>query len=370
MKINSNIQAQITNSVLKTNESKYSSSTERLSSGYKINHASDSPAGMAISNKMHAQIRSLSKAADNAKNAVNVVQTADGALNEVQDMLQRMNELSIKAANGTMSESDREAVQEEIDSLMKEINRVAADTDYNTQNLLGGEQSMKGYNLTDGSTIKVSNYDVDFPTGKYQLTVNGDDTELKIYNESTESYEAVPGLKKITVEEDEDGDGGKITAVLNDGSDILFSYKAADEGTTAEFDVTGIGGMKIQVGTSAGKEIQVVIPKMDTVSMGIDKVDVRTKEGALKAIDYVDKAIAYVSKSRSQLGAYQNRLEATVASLDESIENLTESYSTIKDIDMAEEMVNYTTLQVLTQAGTSMLAQANEQPQQALQLLQ
>lgn len=374
MKINSNIQAQIANNVLKTNESKYSQSTERMSSGYKLNHASDSPAGMAISNKMNAQIKSLNKARDNARNAVNVTQTADGALNEVHEMLQRMNQLTIKAANGVMSDLDREQVQEEIDALLKEINRISEDVEYNTQNLLGGEQEMKGYNLTEGSTIKVLNYDVDFPTGKYQLTVDGDSTKLQIWDEATEAYKDVPNLKEIQLvdilDADENVVGGKARAVLKDGSDIMFKFNPEDVGKMAEFDITGIGGMKIQVGTSAGKEIQVVIPKMDTENMGIDKLDVRTADKATRAIDLVSAAIDYVSKSRSQIGAYQNRLESTLDSLDENIENLTESYSTIKDVDMAEEMVNYTTLQVLVQAGTSMLAQANEQPQQALQLLQ
>jgi len=390
MKINSNIQAQITNSVLKSNESKYSKSTEKLSSGYKLNRASDSPAGMAISNKMHAQIRSLNRAKDNAKNAVNAVQTSDGALNEVQEMLQRMNQLAVKAANGTMSgtdtkseedelqgkKTDREIIQEEIEELKKEINRVAADTEYNTQNLLGGAQEMKGYNVTDGSTIKVMNYDPDFPSGIYQLTVNGETAELKIKDDSTTpaTYKDVQDLKSLLVDQEFDDDGnligGKVRATLGNGCDILFSYKGADDGSTAEIDVTGIGGMKIQVGTSSGKEIRVVIPKMDTENMGIDKLDVRTADKATKAIDQVGYAIDYVSRARSKLGAYQNRLESTVDSLDENIENLTESYSTIKDVDMAEEMVNYTTLQVLVQAGTSMLTQANEQPQQALQLLQ
>ena len=217
MKINSNIQAQITNSVLKANEARYAASTEKMSSGYKLNHASDSPAGMAITNKMNAQIRSLNKARDNAKNAANVVQTADGALNEVTEMLQRMNQLSIKAANGTMSDSDRDAVQEEIDALIKEINRVAADTEYNTQNLLGGEQAMKGYNVTEtDSTMKVMYYDGDFPAGKYQLTLDGDDTTIQVWDEKTSAYVDVPNIRSITVEDEEkaeivgvdtDGDG-------------------------------------------------------------------------------------------------------------------------------------------------------------------
>ena len=155
-----------------------------------------------------------------------------------------------------------------------------------------------------------------------------------------------------------------------DGSKISVTYDEADHSSAVKVDLTGIGGMKIQVGTSTGQEIQVVIPKMDPKSLGIDEIDMRTQDGAKEALDALKGAIEYVSAARSELGAYQNRLESTVTSLAETVENLEGNYSTIKDIDMAEEMVDYTKLQVLVQAGTSMLSQANEQPQQALQLLQ
>ena len=157
---------------------------------------------------------------------------------------------------------------------------------------------------------------------------------------------------------------------MEDGSKLVVSYTDSLHPDDVEVNVTGIGGMKIQVGTKTGQEIQVVIPKMDTNALGIDDMDMRTQEGAQSSLDDIKKAIEYVSNARSGLGAYQNRLESTVTSLAETVENLENSYSTVKDVDMAEEMVDYTKLQVLVQAGTSMLAQANEQPQQALQLLQ
>ena len=369
MKINSNIQALVAQNVLRTNEEKNSASTERLSSGFKINHAKDSPAGMAISNRMNAQIKSLYKAKDNASNAVNVVQTADGALTEVHNMLQRMNELGVKASTGTLTSSDREAIQKEVDALRKEIDRVASDTEYNTQNLLGGEQQMKGYVTNTAGTasidgVKVVDYDVDFPMGKYALDLTDiDNPSVKILEGGTEK--PVKGLDSVKAED------GRCTVTLTDGSKLVVSYdKDNPPAQKVHVDVTGIGGMKIQVGTKSGQEIQVVIPKMDSVTMGIDDIDMRTEEGARKSLEDIKKAIEYVSSSRSGLGAYQNRLESTIASLAETVENLEGSYSTVKDVDMAEEMVDYTKLQVLVQAGTSMLAQANEQPQQALQLLQ
>ena len=354
MKINSNMQALIAQNVLRTNEEKHSSSTERLSSGFKINHAKDTPAGMAISNRMNSQIRSLYKAKDNANNAVNVVQTADGALTEVHNMLQRMNELGVKASTGTLTQADREAIQKEVSALRKEINRVAKDTEYNTQNLLGGEQQMKGY-TSNPSKVKVTEYDVDFPKGTYEI-IPGNPAKIEKDGE--------PIKAKVEIGKD------RCTATLPDGSKFAVSYKDEADIAGVTIDLTGIGGMKIQVGAATGQEIQVVIPKMDPVSMGIDDIDMRTEEGARKSLEDIKKAIEYVSSARSGLGAYQNRLESTVASLAETTENLENSYSTIKDVDMAEEMVDYTKLQVLVQAGTSMLAQANEQPQQALQLLQ
>lgn len=363
MKINSNIQALLANHVLKTNEEKNAASTEKLSSGFKINHAKDSPAGMAVANRMNAQIRSLNKAKDNSSNAVNVVQTADGALTEVHSMLQRMNELAVKASTGTLTASDRDAIQEEVSALSKEINRIASDTEYNTQNLLGGEQEMKGYvNTTAGTDphVKVIGYDPDFPAGEYEIKYTTSGTG-EVTAQLTKDGKDIPTECK----------DGRTVSTLPDGSQIVFKYDDSVNTTeTLKVDVTGIGGMKIQVGSASGREIQVVIPKMDTETMGIDEIDLRTAEGARDALEKIKGAIEYTSKSRSTLGAYQNRLESTVAALAETIENLESSYSTLKDVDMAEEMVEYTKLQVLVQAGTSMLAQANEQPQQALTLLQ
>ena len=363
MKINSNIQALITNSVLKSNEEKNAASTEKLSSGYKINHAKDSPAGMAITNKMNAQIKSLMKAKDNSSNAVNAVQMADGALNEVHDMLQRMNELAVKASTGTLTTGDREAIQDEAAELVKEIDRIAKDTEYNTQNLLGGEQSMKGYLTVAGGTdpnAKVISYDPDFTPGQYTLKYTGSGENIKA-TLKTSKGEEIPTVCK----------DGKTVATLRDGSELVIGYDDnVLTNTDINVDVTGIGGMKIQVGSSTGKEIRVVIPNMDAQALGIDDIDMTDEQSALLSIDAITDAIEITSKARSKLGAYQNRLESTVDALAENIESMENSYSTIKDVDMAEEMVEYTKLQVLVQAGTSMLTQANEQPQQALQLLQ
>lgn len=360
MKINSNIQAQIASSVLKANETKYSKSTEKLSSGYRINHAEDAPAGMAITNRMHAQIASLNKATQNASNGISVIQTAEGALSEVQNMLQRMNELAVKGANGTNTEADRDAIQKEINQLSAEIERIASDTEYNTQNLLGGDQALKGYTSEKSSTVL--NYDYDFPQGDYEidyatgeLTARGSTAALPVGT----TFEKDPITNICTI-------------TTPDGAKALIEIDPSKVGaeTSASVELRGVGGMKLQIGSSEGQEIAVVIPKISLKNMGMEGIDCSTEEGSRSAIDQITNGLSFISSVRSSLGAYQNRLESTVSSLNVSVENLTQSYSTIKDVDMADEMVEYTTLQVLVQAGTSMLTQANEQPQQALQLLQ
>lgn len=383
MKVNSNIQAMIASNVLRNNETRQSDSTERLSSGYRLNHAKDNPAGMAISNKMRAQIASLNKANQNASNGVNVIETAEGALSEIQDMIQRMSELSVKAANGTNTSEDREAIQTEIDQLTKEIERIARDTEYNTQNLLGGEQQLKGY--ADDLNLEVINYDPDFPFGSdYQISFdkqNVDDkavvteSSIKLYKSKADkdAGKEMEGIASKKVNEA----GDRITITMNDGAQLVVkAHKELADSASVGLDLSGVGGMKIQVGSAEGQEIHMAIPKISLDNLGLTGIDVRNKDGktngenARIAIAQTKDALSFVSSIRSRLGAYQNRLENTISNLDVATENLTKSYSTIKDTDMADEMVDYTTLQVLVQAGTSMLSQANEQPQQALQLLQ
>ncbi len=380
MKVNSNIQAMIAGNVLKNNELRQSDSTRKMSSGYKINKAKDNPAGMAISNRMRAQIQSLNRANQNASNAVNVIETAEGALSEIQDMVQRMSELSVKAANGTNTSEDRAAIQSEINQLTSEIQRIAKDTEYNGQNLLGGEQKLKGY--ADDLRISVTDYDPDFPLKDYQLNFSvvsdGEGGKAISVDPATVLSPLPNGIKDATAE------GNRIEVLMNDGSRMLLKvnldeYNIGDSAAevTAEnpdgtvgLNINGVGGMKIQVGSSEGQEINIVIPEISLDNLGLEGIDVRTEDGAKTALDQTKYALSFISSVRSRLGAYENRFENTISNLDVAEENLTQSFSTIRDVDMADEMVEYTTLQVLVQAGTSMLSQANEQPQQALQLLQ
>lgn len=371
-------------SILSKNEGKMQKSTEKMSSGYALNRAKDNPAGMAITNRMKAQLKSLDRATKNSKNAINVTQTADGTLAEIEEMLQRMNELSIQASNGLNGSLDRMAIQEEVMQLCSEIERVSRDTNYNTQTLLDGSQALKGYS-SNPDKINVRSYNEQFSLGDYsvetdlatgRLTMTKSGNYVDIISQDITAYTKVDstGAELIT--------GYSTKVITRDGGEIIIDTKVDPPAETpsgtasADLQVHGIGGMKIQVGAEEDQEIQVVIPKISLLTLGLDDlsgskvIDVRTEESATRSIDIVSKAIDIVSAARSKIGAYQNRLEKTISNLDVTTENLTSSYSTIKDLDMAEGMVEYTTLQVLIQAGTSMLAQANEQPQQALQLLQ
>ena len=374
MKVNSNIQAMFAQSILSANEEKMAKSTQKMSSGYKLNRAMDNPAGMAITNRMRAQLSSLERATKNSKNAINAIQTAEGALSEIESMLQRMNELSIQGSNGTMSSSDRLAIQEEVDQLVSEINRISKNTTYNSQNLLDGTQDLKAFSRPS-KNISVRNYNELMDVGKYKISVGVGGLVKSLTKDGATIDIAAQEVVEF-VDKDGKTTGYSTKIHTANGAELTFETKGDSGATNVELDITGYGGMKIQVGAEEGQEIQVVIPEVSLRTLnfvdldGNRTLDLRTEEGATKAISQIASAIDYVSAARSKLGAYQNRIENTVTNLDVTTENLTESYSTIKDIDMAEGMVEYTTLQVLIQAGTSMVAQANEQPQQALQLLQ
>lgn len=382
MRINYNVSAMLSNNALANNDNLLAQSLERLSSGLKINHAKDNPAGLAMAKRMNAQIEGLSKANDNANDGISVIETADGAMTEISEMLQRMNELAIKAANGPMSDSDRETVQDEVSQLKEEVTRISETLEFNGQKLLNGEFELKGYVYGD-LDVKVSEYSKEVPVKKYTINeisiekemINGEETgnyivtKLDIGNEFPAG--ATAQVSKDNLLTIKGANGFEMTLDLSK-IDLEKSLENQTDVTIQNLtvDITGIGAMRLQVGANEGQVLAVEIPAISLRNMGIENLDVSTKEGALKGIGDIDKAVKYVSDVRGRLGAYQNRLESTVNSLDVTSENMTAAYSRIMDIDMAEEMTNYSTYQVLTQAGTSMLAQANQRPSQVLQLLQ
>ncbi len=381
MRINYNVSAMISNNALSNSDNLLAKSLERLSSGLKINRAKDNPAGLAMAKRMNAQIEGINMANQNSADGISVLETAEGSLSEVSDMLQRMNELAIKAASSTMSDSDRATVQDEIKQLKEEVTRISKTTQFNGQKLLNGEFAYKGYtnnlgikvnSYTDGVPFKTYNFEelslekeiVDgVETGNYLLTnfVPGadfpDGVKASLENnmltiKGTEEFELKLDLNELDLE-------GATSVTYNAAGNNALSV-----------DCTGIGPMRLQVGANEGQVMVINIPDMSLRNYGIEHLDVSTLEGANAAVPMLDGAIEFLSGVRGKLGAYQNRLESTIRSLEVTDVNMTSAYSRIMDVDMAEEMTTYTTNQVLTQAGTSMLAQANERPSQILQLLQ
>ena len=379
MKVNYNVSAMIANNALNTNDSKLSDSLEKLSSGMKIANAKDNPSGLAMARRMNAQIESLKTADDSTNDGISIVETADGVLSEVQDMVQRMNELAVKSANGTLTSSDRSVIQDEVAQLKDEITRVSKTTQFNGQNILDGSFDLKGYATIGGATdsaLKVSTYSDQVTSGT--TTVSGlkctyDSTTNTVKDVSVATLNALKTPKTVynASELTVTSSGDIITLSAADGMSIqLKADKSLDGTKEIDLELTGKGAMSVQVGANEGQTLDMRIPTLSLSNMGLANTDVTTQDGATSALNEISDALQYISQARSRLGAYQNRLEHTDSSLDVTNENMTSAYSRIMDVDMAEEMTVYSTQQVLSQAGTSMLAQANKRPSEVLQLLQ
>ncbi len=497
MRINHNISALKGNNQLKITNNALDKSLEKLSSGYRINRAADDAAGMAISRKMKTQIEGLEQASRNASDGISVIQTAEGALNEVGAMLQRMRELAVQASNGTYTPEDRLAIQEEINELNHEINRISTDTEFNTKVLLDGtidnqtysNSSMvkmismsdnvipTDYNMTivqDArqaviTGLQITNPDDVIPAGAegiiningVEVKISEGDTLAKVFeNLRTKcdsmnikvfagqaggtdpefaGYEQVElGSGDIVIMSEVYGSGQSIEihcdnqklcdylgisydGVKASGVDAIaqlgegFSYTATasakgnivtvtdgdgfevkfqvtpgaaetsftdtlidgtegsvNGGSDAEVRITVLdaGPMDLQLGANEGQTMLVRIPRVDAITLGTNMANVCTQAGAQNAITIFDEAVTMVTGIRAKLGAYQNRLDHAIANLDVGAENITEALSRIEDVDMAKEMSTFTQKNVLAQAGTAMLAQANERPQTILSLLQ
>lgn len=391
MKVNYNMSAMIANNALQKNDKLLSESLERLSSGLKIANAKDNPSGLAMSRRMNSQIEGLGVANNSANDGISIVQVADGTLSEIHAVLQRMSQLAIQSSNGTLTENDRKTIQEEVTQLKQEIDRMANTTQFNGQNILDGSFDLKGY-VTDergksNANIKVASYSDNFDAGNYEVrgldidfarlmgkagvdkkaifSEDADLSNIKVYKIGEDGKEEpyMTNHMIASIEEDvltlSDGTGKSISIKMDE------SYKG-----TLNLEITGKGAMTMQVGANEGQTLDIRIPQVSLTALRISNLDMSNLTGANQAIDSLKDAIETVNAMRSRLGAYQNRLEHTVSGLDITVENMTAAYSRIMDVDMAEEMTIYSTQQVLSQAGTSMMAQANERPAQILQLLQ
>lgn len=385
LKINYNVSAMVANNQLKINDNRLSESLTRLSSGYKINSAKDNAAGLAISRRMNAQIKGLNAANQDAKDGVSVAEIADGALSEVHDILQRMNELAVKSSNGVATDEDRHAIQTEVEQLAQEITRIGKTTQYNGQNLLDGTFDLKGY-VNNNNNIKVNYYSDNLPYGNYEVEINDPVAGSDVY----EAIFTNNGTGEVINLEGTMENGQLTLKGGHDSYEVRFDMKDGWEANkTINVDFTGYGAMTLQIGANEGQTLDMRIPEISLLNLSLGDTkgnfiielgpDVISDDGTYsknyeessnEAIGLISKAINFVSTTRSQIGAYQNRLEHTQSNLDTSVENITAAYSRIMDTDMSEEMANYSNLQVITQAATSILAQANERPSQMLQLLQ
>lgn len=366
LRVSQNISAITAQNALHRTDNKLSQSLERLSSGLKINHAKDNPAGVAIAKRMNSQIKGLSMAGDNASDAISIVETAEGAMNEIHAMLQRMSELAIDAANGTKSDADRELLDAEVKQLKEEITRIAKDTEFNGRPLLDGGFDLRGYSSDTNVAVKYYSDEVeikDYTISSVTLGQDADGNPLV-----TDLQLLKTGDNAFPQDAQWEADGDMVT--IKAANDFEVKLKITGSATNVNLDMTGIGAMRMQIGTEEGQVLEMRIPTMSLELMGIEDTTIGTQADAKEAISKIAEAITYVSSARSRLGAYQNRLESTNESLDVTHENMTGAYSRIMDVDMASEMTEFTNQQVLSQAGTSMLAQANERPQQVLQLLQ
>lgn len=391
MRINHNIAALNTYRQLNSASTAQGKSMEKLSSGLRINKAGDDAAGLAISEKMRGQIRGLDMASKNAQDGISLLQTAEGALNETHDILQRMRELAVQSSNDTQTTDDRKEIQKEINQLVEEIDRIAGNTEFNTQKLLdgtfnGGKEIHIGANEGQAMTITISamgsaNMGQSTET-KASLTVSnfdftGDNAALTIGDTTInldKNYTGdIEGLARDLNAAFSSSEGVNVTG---SGTSLSFSGGNSFTGVTvadgaAIAGSAGDGAAKLGgaatasvTGTSTGAT---VFSLKDTGLTGSGGV--QTQTAADSAIKAIDNAIKTVSGERSKLGAYQNRLEHTINNLGTSSENLTAAESRIRDVDMAKEMMNQTKNSILSQAAQAMLAQANQQPQGVLQLL-
>ena len=371
-------------------------SSEKLSSGYRINRAGDDAAGLKISEKMRSQIRGLDKASSNAQDGVSLIQTAEGALNEAHSILQRMNELAVQGANDTNQSIDRDAINQELDALTEELDRISETTQFNKQNLLDGSFTDKnlqvGANTNQKISLSIDNMNaatlgltsISYATKEtgtaptkltYQgMTYNyvGTNTMSKNVDNAVKQFQASINAKVVATDFAQQYDSKTGSVYFNtvdmSGKTIRTSTAANAQKYAVSFNKAAVShdvrnNFKDYVTTSAtvattDKDVQVGRPSV---------ADYETANATLSA---VQNAINKVSTQRSALGALQNRLEHTIANLDNVSENTQSAESRIRDTDMADEMVEYSKNNIRAQAGQSMLAQANQSTQGVLSLLQ
>jgi flagellin len=398
MVVQHNMTAANSNRQLGITTSAQAKSSEKLSSGYRINRAGDDAAGLKISEKMRSQIRGLDKASSNAQDGISLIQTAEGALSESHSILQRMNELAVQGANDTNESIDRDAINEELEALTSELDRIASTTQFNKQNLLDGNFTSKNLQVGANSDQKISlnitamnsqalglrsisGMTSQIQSGTKVTSFTFGDYTTKGTNSTqdfdTQKTNAIASLK-AEVSDARSSEGYIKQLDLESGSGFYIDsvnnrYDTAASAT--DCDISTIKGtISTALTSNAAAYADTVAVNGEKTTMGeavtIEKANVDNYANANATIDAVQKAINRVSSQRSALGALQNRLEHTVANLDNISENTSSAESRIRDTDMASEMVTYSKNNILSQAGQAMLAQANQSTQGVLSLLQ
>lgn len=420
MRINTNVNAMIATNQMSKNTALSGASMEKLSTGLRITKAADDATGLAISEKMRSQIRGMEQAERNVQDGISMVQTAEGAMEEIGNITQRMRELTVQSSNETNTVDERTKIAEELKQLHSEIDRIAESTQFNGKTLLAN--NVEGKATVNGSGLKgeiggldhfasivhdgkeTSLADV-IKGGRIELKQNATDTakySLEIYDKDNnlvaKAAEAQVGQDKIEFEIKDATNAnfkqpniaGNATAIAGqkiefaiDNKDTLIGNALLAKDKTISIDIKGKTddlNLDLQVGANTGdsETLNVNIKNMSTDSLGLSKADMESitnadlsqgTEASKKLIEKLDTALEKINTNRSNLGAVQNRLETSQSNLTTSTENLTAAESRIRDVDVAKEMVKLSKLNILNQASQAMVSQAKQQPESVSQLL-
>ncbi|MBE4590284.1 flagellin [Vibrio navarrensis] len=382
--VSTNVSAMTAQRYLNKATDELNTSMERLSSGHKINSAKDDAAGLQISNRLTAQSRGLDVAMRNANDGISIAQTAEGAMNEVTSVLQRMRDLSIQSANGTNTQAERQAINEEANALQDEINRIAETTSFGGRRLLNGSFGDASFQIGSNSgeamimgltSVRADDFRMGGTTFQSE---NGKDRNWSVSADKADLKIVLPMMGE---DEDEDGDVDdlEINIMAKAGDDIeelatyingqsdLINASVSEDGKLQIF--VAEPNLKGEVSISGGLASELGLSD-EPIKTTVQDVDLRTVQGSQNAISVIDAALKYVDSQRADLGAKQNRLNHSINNLANVQENVDASNSRIKDTDFAKETTQMTKAQILQQAGTSILAQAKQLPNSAMSLLQ
>ena len=372
--VNTNVSAMTAQRYLNNANSAQQTSMERLASGSKINSAKDDAAGLQISNRLNVQSRGLDVAVRNANDGISIAQTAEGAMNETTNILQRMRDLSLQSANGSNSKSERVAIQEEVTALNDELNRIAETTSFGGNKLLNGTHGTKSFQIgaDNGEAVMLQLKDMRSDNaqmgGKSYQTENAKDKDWNVQAGSNDlklSFTDNFGQAQEIDINAKAGDDIEELATYINGQQDSVKASVTEDGKLQMFtgnnkvsgDVSFSGGLAGELGIQAGKDVTV------------DTIDVTSVGGAQESVAIIDAALKYVDSHRAELGAFQNRFDHAISNLDNINENVNASKSRIKDTDFAKETTQMTKSQILSQASSSILAQAKQAPNSALSLL-